>query len=91
MKSGKSFSGIPEILDQDAAVQESMGFIVDRTKEHLRKTDAAIVHLRRLYLKKLEGAQQSDEGINQEAFACQDTIRCRIAVVPSASDWRSLE
>lgn len=91
MKSGKSFSGIPEILDQDAAVQEGMGFIVDRTKEHLRKTDAAIVHLRRLFLRKLEGAEPAGAGINQEAFACGDAIRCRIAVIPNASDWRTLD
>lgn len=91
MKSGKSFSGIPEILDQDAAVQEGMGFIVDRTKEHLRKTDAAIVHLRRLFLRKLEGAEPAEAGINQEAFACGDAIRCRIAVIPNASDWRTLD
>ncbi|MFM9970379.1 MAG: Rieske 2Fe-2S domain-containing protein [Burkholderiales bacterium] len=89
MKTGRSFSGIPEILDQDAAVQESMGFIVDRTKEHLRKTDAAIVHLRRLFLRKLDAAE-GDKSVNQEAIACSQNIRCNIGVIPVGADWRTL-
>ena len=32
---------------QDGAVQESMGPIVDRTREHLSASDAAIIRMRR--------------------------------------------
>jgi phthalate 4,5-dioxygenase oxygenase subunit len=46
-KSGRSFSGVPGFAAQDAAMQESMGTIQDRTREHLVQTDRAIVMTRR--------------------------------------------
>ncbi len=45
-----TFSGIRGINTQDVAVQEGMGPIVDRSKEHLGSTDRAIIVLRRLLL-----------------------------------------
>jgi phthalate 4,5-dioxygenase len=43
-----NFSGLENTTPiQDGAMQESMGAICDRTKEHLGASDAAIVHLRR--------------------------------------------
>jgi phenylpropionate dioxygenase-like ring-hydroxylating dioxygenase large terminal subunit len=46
-----NFSGIEGIQNQDAAVQESMGQIVDRSQEHLGHSDLAIVRFRRLLLR----------------------------------------
>ncbi len=45
-KSGESFSGIWGIAMQDASLQESMGPIVDRTKENLVSTDNGIIMAR---------------------------------------------
>lgn len=43
-----NFSGLENVTPiQDAAMQESMGPIVDRTREHLGASDAAIVWMRR--------------------------------------------
>ena len=43
-----NFSGLENVTPiQDAAMQESMGPIVDRTREHLGASDAAIVQMRR--------------------------------------------
>jgi len=50
-KRGESFSGVWGIAMQDASVQESMGPIVDRTKEHLVSTDAGIIRTRRKLVK----------------------------------------
>ena len=36
---------------QDAAMQESMGAIYDRSDEHLGASDAAIIHVRRRWLR----------------------------------------
>ena len=47
----ESYSGIDGIQNQDAAVQESMGAIVDRTEEHLGHSDLAVIRFRRLLLK----------------------------------------
>ena len=46
----QTFSGIAGVNTQDAAVQEGMGPIVDRSQEHLGSTDRAIVTMRRLLL-----------------------------------------
>jgi phthalate 4,5-dioxygenase len=45
-KAGRSYSGVSGIAAQDASVQESMGPIVDRTKENLVSTDNAIIMAR---------------------------------------------
>jgi phthalate 4,5-dioxygenase oxygenase subunit len=46
----ETFTGITGINNQDQAVQESMGAIVDRSKEHLSASDMAIVTARRILL-----------------------------------------
>jgi hypothetical protein len=46
----RSFTGVRGIAEQDALAQDSQGVIVDRTREHLTATDAAIVRFRRLML-----------------------------------------
>jgi hypothetical protein len=45
-KAGITFSGVDGFAMQDASLQESMGPIVDRTKEHLVSTDNGIIMAR---------------------------------------------
>ncbi len=45
-KAGKTFSGVEGIAMQDQSLQESMGPIVDRTKENLVGTDNGIIMCR---------------------------------------------
>ncbi len=45
-KAGRSFSGIEGIAMQDASLQESMGPIVDRSRENLVSTDNGIIMAR---------------------------------------------
>ena len=47
----QDFSGIKGIGMQDAAMQEGMGAIYDRSKEHLGTTDLAIIRARQLWLR----------------------------------------
>jgi phthalate 4,5-dioxygenase oxygenase subunit len=47
-KRGQTYSGVKGIAMQDASLQESMGPIVDRTKERLVATDAGIVKARQM-------------------------------------------
>ena len=50
MRSGH-FTGFGRtLLEEDAAIQTSMGPILDRTKEHLSSGDAAVAHARRMLL-----------------------------------------
>lgn len=50
-KAGTTFSGVDGIGMQDASLQESMGSIQDRTKEHLVSTDNGIIMARHRLLK----------------------------------------
>ena len=50
VQKNETFTGIPGVNQQDRAVQEAMGAIVDRSKEDLCHTDAAVIATRQLLL-----------------------------------------
>jgi phenylpropionate dioxygenase-like ring-hydroxylating dioxygenase large terminal subunit len=54
-----NFTGIEGTNTQDFAVQESMGPIYDRTKEHLGAADTAIIQMRKLLI---EAVRDVEEG-----------------------------
>jgi phthalate 4,5-dioxygenase oxygenase subunit len=49
-RAGRSFTGIAGIHQQDQAITESMGPIIDRTGEHLGTSDAMVIRTRRRVL-----------------------------------------
>jgi phthalate 4,5-dioxygenase len=57
---GTTYSGIEGIAMQDASLQESMGPIVDRTKENLASTDNGIIMARHRLMK---AAKQLEKGV----------------------------
>ncbi|ETW99158.1 Rieske 2Fe-2S domain-containing protein [Candidatus Entotheonella palauensis] len=59
-----SFTGIRGVREQDTAVVEGMGAIVDRTKEHLGTSDLAIIGMRRQLL---NGANALLQGVEPAA------------------------
>ena len=57
-----NFTGMEdETPVQDAAMQESMGAIVDRTREHLSASDAAIIRMRRRLMLAAEALETTGE------------------------------
>lgn len=72
----KSTTGIKGIGAQDAAIQESMGPIVDRSKETLGVGDAAIVAFRRRLLRM---ARDLEAGVDPIAAAQAELYRVRSA------------
>jgi phthalate 4,5-dioxygenase oxygenase subunit len=46
----RTFTGIKGVSEQDAAIQESMGPVVDRTKENLNSTDLGVIEWRRMMM-----------------------------------------
>ena len=70
----RTFTGIQGVSEQDAAVQDSQGFIVDRTREHLGPTDLGIVHFRRLML---QAAKDLAEGTEPPHAAEPDSYNVR--------------
>ena len=82
----KSFTGISGINTQDRAVQESMGPIVDRSREFLGPADMAIVTARRLLTEAISTVQ--DGGAPPGSGDSYYRVRAMQEVVPNDVDWR---
>jgi hypothetical protein len=81
-----TFTGIKGIGEQDFSVQEGMGGIVDRTREHLGSSDIGIVAMRRRLLK---AAADLQEGVPPYAALHGDVYHVRSAelVLPADAQW----
>ncbi|WP_313237649.1 Rieske 2Fe-2S domain-containing protein [Sporosarcina ureae] len=56
-----NFTGIRGIANQDHAATETMGTIVDRTREKLGTSDLPIIHMRRILLQQAKAFQEGQE------------------------------
>jgi phthalate 4,5-dioxygenase len=83
-----SFTGIAGINTQDVALQEGMGPIVDRTKEHLGTTDRAIIALRQLLLEATRAVESGDavRGTDPSAYRHVRPVDHKIA---TGLEWRA--
>jgi phthalate 4,5-dioxygenase oxygenase subunit len=84
-----AFSGISGIQNQDMAVQESMGTLFDRTKEHLGTCDAAVIRMRRLMLESVR--KFTEHGVTPlglDAGVSYSTLRAEEMMVPLDSSLR---
>jgi phenylpropionate dioxygenase-like ring-hydroxylating dioxygenase large terminal subunit len=59
-KAGRTYSGVEGIAMQDASLQESMGPVVDRTKENLVSTDNGIIMARHRLLRAVKALMDKD-------------------------------
>src|SRR5207247_8940595 len=84
-KSGRHYNGVRGLAMQDASVQESMGPIADRTKEHLRSSDRAIIIARQRLLKAGKEVQEGGKapGLSPEG----QPVRWASFVIPVAADF----
>ena len=84
----ESFTGIDGVNVQDRAVQESMGSIVDRSREHLGPADRAVIQARRLLLQAVKTVEAggTPPGVEPTYY----TLRPAEAVLPRDTDWRTL-
>ena len=85
-----TFTGIKGTGEQDFSVQEGMGAIVDRTREHLGTSDIGIIALRKRLLK---AAADLQEGVPPHAASHGGVYRVRPgeAVLPSGAKWDEAE
>jgi len=83
----ETFTGIEGINQQDRAVQESMGRIVDRTRENLGPGDRAVVATRKLLLEAISSVERGDEprGVAPSYYEA----RAAEALLPMGEDWRA--
>jgi phthalate 4,5-dioxygenase len=89
MKNG-SWMGIEGVPHQDIAAQESMGPIVDRTREHLGTSDVAIIRLRRRLLEAVTRFQRGETPMGQDPPAPFDRLRSEEALIPLDQPWQTL-
>jgi hypothetical protein len=82
----RRFFGVPGISGQDAAVQESMGAIADRSIEHLGSSDSAVIRVRRLWL---QAVQDRRNGLPPLGVDHPDSYRVRATgfVIGKEQDW----
>jgi hypothetical protein len=84
-KQHKSYCGVKGIAMQDAAIQESMGPIQDRSKENLVSTDNGVI-MARIRLRKAALAAQKGEtpdGLDPASHA----VRSAALVLPEAASF----
>lgn len=79
-----TFSGIAGLDMQDHAVQESMGPIVDRTREHLGRTDVAVAAARRILLQATLAVRRGEAPPG--VLGCE-ALRATERIVDSGADW----
>jgi phenylpropionate dioxygenase-like ring-hydroxylating dioxygenase large terminal subunit len=86
MQKTETYTGIPGINQQDRAVQESMGRIVDRSRENLGPADRAVVATRKLLIEAVDTVRQGGDppGVGTGYYEA----RAAELVVPQGSDWR---
>ena len=79
-KRGDTYSGIEGIAIQDGSLQESMGPIIDRTKENLVSTDNGIIMARHRLLRALKTMEKGETppGISLE----HQRVRSAAVVLP---------
>jgi hypothetical protein len=84
---GDTFTGIPGIRQQDKAVAESMGGVMDRTNEHLGTSDSMIIRTRRRLLRAVRALTETGEtppGVDRpEAYR----TRSGSIILPRGADW----
>jgi hypothetical protein len=80
-KAGRTYSGVEGIGMQDASLQESMGPIVDRTKENLVSTDNGIIMARHRLLKAVKGLMQN-ETVPPGVDIAHQRVRSAAVVLP---------
>jgi phthalate 4,5-dioxygenase len=86
-RSGRSYTGIRGIREEDMAVQESMGPIFDRTTEHLGSSDLAVIAIRRRLLEAVRALAERGEIPYESRNADAYRVRSAALVLPRDVEW----
>jgi len=88
-RSGRSYTGIRGIREEDLAVQESMGEIFDRTGEHLGSSDLAVIAMRRRMLEAVTALAERGEVPYEARNADNYRVRSAALVLPRDVPWNA--
>lgn len=90
MRLGASYTGLFGILNQDHAAVESMGPIVDRTKEHLGPTDVAVIRFRRMMLRAAKAVENGGRPIGADEDLRYETLDAAEGLVRLDAPWQEV-
>ena len=82
-----NFSGLTGVQLQDQAVVESMGPIVDRSREHLSVSDRMIIATRRRLLRALDAHAGGEAPPTSERSELLQQARSGAYLAPAGQDW----
>jgi len=88
LQKDRNYSGVVGIVVQDQAITESMGPIVNRTKEHLGTSDRMILLTRRTLMRAVLALRDdgvAPAGVND--LSVRRNVRSGFMVIPSSDDW----
>jgi phthalate 4,5-dioxygenase oxygenase subunit len=86
-RSGRSYTGIRGIREEDLAVQEGMGEVCDRTTEHLGSSDLAVIAMRRRLLDAVHALAENGEVPYEARNADNYRVRSAALVLPRNVAW----
>jgi phthalate 4,5-dioxygenase len=84
----KTYTGIEGVNNQDLAVQEAMGTVVPRWREHLGSTDKAVIAFRRMMLQAARDLAERDidpPGVDPDTYW---DVRAVDLLIPHQANWR---
>jgi phthalate 4,5-dioxygenase oxygenase subunit len=84
-----NYSGIPNVILQDLAINETQGPIYDRTTEHLGTSDVAVIALRRRMLQAVRSFMEGTPPIGLSTD--YGTIRAVALAMSGDSPWENAE
>ncbi|MBV6761587.1 Rieske 2Fe-2S domain-containing protein [Rhodococcus opacus] len=85
-----SFSGMTGNQTEDLGVQESMGPIYDRTREHLGTSDLAVIRMRRLMLDAAHRNQRGETPLGLAGDYRYDEIRSAEELIDPGVRWQDV-
>jgi phthalate 4,5-dioxygenase oxygenase subunit len=85
-----NWSGIPEVNCQDFTVVESMGPVVDRSREHLGASDVAVIRMRRRLLGAVRAFQAGEAPLGLDPTIPYGRIATDERIVPLDTPWQAV-
>jgi hypothetical protein len=89
MQRAVSFTGITGLNTQDLAAQESMGSVVDRSREHLGASDRAVIAYRQTLFDAVEAVQRGETppGVDPSTYR---NLRASDLLLDKQVSWREV-
>ncbi|HEY2555404.1 MAG TPA: Rieske 2Fe-2S domain-containing protein [Candidatus Cybelea sp.] len=91
MQSGETYSGIAGVNTEDIAVQESMGAVYDRSKEHLGTSDIAVIRMRHLMIDSARRFVKDGEApLGLREPVAYDKLRAEEKIISIDTPWQTV-